>query len=343
MHGLQTTRPTSIAAAAKPTASGDTVKLSNIMPSHTTRLLHVLPSPAGGYSTGTNSYNDKGFAERYSISSADSTVKVIGVMTQFSGTVSSSSSKTTTLKIWSQSAASMIGAHLYYIGFPSGILDSLTVPVTQLGIGATIDTLKQFMFPTPTNFLSDAFFAGYTINYNYATLAGDTLALTTSADGMRYTAPYTLKYNTGTAGDTTSVDTFINVQNATQWSDNLWRDNYTQNDSSYNDLAIFPIVIVGTPSGVQSVTSKGLTLFGAYPNPATNTTNIRFELAEAADATITINDMTGRTVHSQKTGNLSSGTQSVQVSTSALPAGEYIYLVRTSKGDGMAGMLQVTR
>lgn len=325
---------------AKTTAVGDTTTLSNIASSDTVRVLYT--HAAGGYTTGINAYNDKGFAERFSFNGNDSSVKIIGVLAQFGGTVNPSSTKNVTLKVWGQRGSSgMVAPHTYYQGFPDGILDSLVVPITQIGIGATADTLKQFMFATPTNFISGSFFVGYTINYNYAALGGDTIALASSTDGHRTTADYYLGYKKNAAGDTVAVDTFLNVQNATLWSDNGWRDNYTQNDSLYNNLAIFPIVIIGSPTSVKGITHNNLTLFGAYPNPATSSTNIRFTLKAAADVTIDITDMSGRNVRSEKLSHLPIGEHTTAVNTAALPAGEYLYIIRTSQGDGMAGKLEI--
>lgn len=344
MHGHSAHIQPTIKTVAKPTGIGDTLTLSNIAASDTVRVLYTHDAPGAGYTTGANSFNDKGFAERYGFSGADSSIKVIGVITQFGGSVNPASTKSITLKVWSQGARSMVNANMYYLGFPNNVLDSIVVPVTQLGIGVATDTQKQFMFATPTDFLSnDAFFVGYTFNYNYATLAGDTIALAASEDGSRMTPNYILRYKVDTAGDTTAVDTAVYVQNATLWSDNLWRDNYSQNDSLYNNLAIFPIVIIGTPSSVGSVTRNGFSLMGNYPNPANNITNIRFGLSAADDVTISISDMNGRTVYTDSRANLISGTHSVSVNTSGLPVGEYIYLVRTSAGAGMAAKMVVCR
>ncbi|GAA4463418.1 hypothetical protein GCM10023093_11820 [Nemorincola caseinilytica] len=337
-HSAPVTRP--VVTAAKPTATGDTLTLTNIPATQTERLLYPVAPAGSGYTTGTNVYNDKGFAERYYFDAGDSSVNVLGVVALFGGNVSATSTKSVMLRIWSQTAPKPITARLYYEGFPFETLDSLSVPATKLGIGPTADTLKAFMFATPTGFLKGPFFAGYTIDYNFETLGPDTIALKTSKHNTRNTAPYRLRYNMANA-DTVSVDTLINVQNATLWADNKWHDNYTDNDSLYNDLAIFPIVVVGGPTGTGRVTHKDLSLMGAYPNPSTGTANIRFALAEGADVSITIMDMAGHTVYTRQLSDLRAGEHTVQVSTAGYAAGTYIYLVRTATGSGMAGKMQV--
>lgn len=338
MHGHIAVNPTT---SEKPTALGDTLAMSNIAATNTSRVLYAISPSGSGYTTGTNVYNDKGFAERYTFDAGDSSVSVLGVMALFGGNVAASSAQNVTLKVWGQSGTHMITSRLYYEGFPESVLDSVVVPATQLGIGTTVDTLKSFFFPTPTGYLKDAFFAGYTVNYNFTTLGADTIALKTSLDGARTTPDYKLRYNKNTAGDTISVDTLINVQNATQWSDGRWHDNYTNNDSLYNHLAIFPIVLIGGPTGISHITHNELSLTGAFPNPANTSTRIGFSLSAPSAVTITVTDMTGRVVATVNAGQLPTGSHDASINTALLPTGSYIYLVRTSHGSGLAGKMQV--
>lgn len=339
IHGTPVIRPG--VGAAKPTAMGDTLTLSNIPSTVSLRMLYPTEPAGSGYTTGTNAYNDRGFAEHYYFDAGDSSVNVLGLVTLFGGSVSASSGKNITLKIWSQTSSKPITARLYYESFPFEVLDSLAVPATKLGIGPVADTLKTFMFAAPTGFLKGPFFAGYTIDYNFESLGADTIALKTSPHGSRTTPFSSLRYNMALT-DTVSVDTLINVQNATLWADGAWHDNYTGNDSLYNDLAIFPIVVVGGPTGTGKVTHKDLSLMGAYPNPATNVANIRFALADRTDVTITLMDMAGRVVSTTSQEQFATGEHSIAVSTAGLVAGNYIYLVRTATGSGLAGKLTVT-
>ncbi len=339
-HGHIPTNTRGTATAAKPTATGDTTTLTNIAITDTTRLLYTHPAPAGGYATGTNSYNDKGFAEKYRFGT--NAIKVIGFATQFSGAVNPASTKSVMLKVWNQGSESMITARNYYQGFPSTVTDSLSVPVTQLGIGTTKDTIKRFMLAAPSAFRTGNFFVGYTFNYNFAELNGDTVALSTSADGNRSSTDYTLRYNTS-GSDTISIDTIINVQNATLWSDNIWHDNYTDNDSLYNNLAIFPIVILGDPTGVEGVTHRQLTLFGIYPNPTSASCNLRFSLASDVSVCIAVTDIAGQIVLPSITTTLSAGMQIVPMNTYTLPSGDYIYTVSTTAGDRIGGKFTIIK
>ena len=328
--------------AAKTTAVGDTLSLTNIAASDTLVIYSLNGSDTAGYVTGTNMYDDMGFAEKYDFNGNDSSMKVIGVMAQFSGKVNPSSTKKVNFKVWSVGSQVAISSSLAYSGFPNTGLDTVTVPFTQLGIGPSVDTMKSFFFPHPTDTLNGAFFVGYDMSYNYATLNGDTLGLASSQDGDRTSAPYTIITTVPDTGATT-YDTIINVQNATQWSDNNWYDNYTQNDSIYNNLAIFPIVVVGLPTSVKNVTRNNLTFYGNYPNPAVNSTNIKFSLAKNADVSIQLMDMKGQVLKLIELKAQSTGEHIVPLQTEMLSSGNYIYLIRTSDNDGVAGQMSVIR
>ncbi len=320
----------------KTTAMGDTVIPTNIL---TGAPLTVYKLAEGGYVTGTNYWGDKAFAERFDYNNnAGRDMQVIGLLAQFSGDVVPTSTKTITFKVWGEGPQQMISASKHYRGFPNAVLDSLVVPVTQLGIGATVDTLKQFMFAAPTPNYYSSFFIGYSLDYNYTSLNGDTLAIASTLNGDRHPlVDYSLVYS-ATAIDTT-LDTIYNVQNAVLQMDNRWYDNYSQNDSIRNNLAIYPVVVIGYTAGVGGVTRNNLTFYGNYPNPTTNNTNVKFSLAKNTDVTIQLMDMSGRVLNTVHEKNAGAGDHITQLNTSNLPAGEYLYLLRTEDGDGIAGKI----
>ncbi|MBC7554457.1 MAG: T9SS type A sorting domain-containing protein [Taibaiella sp.] len=326
-------------STARTTSAGDTLRLSNITADTLTVYGYGKDS---GYVTGNNIYNDKAFAEKYTFNGNDSSLKVIGVMSLFKGKVSAASTKSIVFKIWNIGNQVPISSSLSYSGFPGGIIDTLTVPFSRLGISATTDSFKSFLFAQPTDTLNGAFFTGYEMNYNFISLSGDTIGLATSKDGDRITPLYTVNITTDDFGDTTR-DTVITVQNATQYADNIWHDNYTDNDSILNNLAIFPIVVISGPTGVNSVSKNNLTLSGNFPNPAANSTNVQFTLQESCGVTVTLMEMTGKVISEVKKERLAAGSQIINISTQTLPAGNYIYSVRTTGGDCIASRLTVVK
>jgi hypothetical protein len=319
--------------AARTTAAGDTFTLKHLL---STDTITIYKNDSGGYATGTNFWGDKAFAERYDFNGTDSSVRVLGLLAMFAGRVNPASTQTVSFNVWDQSGHVAISNGLYYNGFPANILTSQTVPVTQLGIGVNVDTMKQFWFTTPTDLLSSSFFIGYSINYNYQTLNGDTIGLAGSKNGHRTPAyNYTLVYNTSVYD--TTLDTMVNVQNATLQYDNRWYDNYTQNDSIKNNLAIFPIVVIEAAAGLNGVTKNDFTLFGNYPNPAGNQTTVKYALTSHTDISLQIMDMAGRTISTIQQANQAPGTHTIDVPTGNLAVGDYLYLIRTTQGTGMAG------
>ncbi len=326
-------------ALGRTTHIGDTVRLNNIADT-SSLVIYKLGSRDSGFVTGTNYWNDMAFAERYSFNQLDSSMVVIGIFAQFAGHVNTASTKSIAFKVWGYSDTQRITTHLYYTGYPRGLNDSFVVPVTQLGIGPVADTMKKFIFSTPTSALAGPFFVGYSINYNFADLAGDTIGLASSRNGVATGRDTNIYVNITDFGDTVT-DTFIYVQNATQESDGKWYDNYTQNDSIKNNLAIYPIVIIKNPTGINSITRNGLKFYGNYPNPTYSSTHIKFELADAAGVSLQIFDVANRLVSELKQTNYSAGEHIIDVNTTTLATGEYIYLLKTSAGDGMAGKIIV--
>ncbi len=327
--------------AARTTAVGDTLTLRNVTSADTLTIYSY--GTDSGYTTGPNVYGDMGFAERYTINGADSSVKIIGVMSRFGGKVNPASTRSINFKIWGLSDQVAVTSSLAYNNFPLSGLDTLTVPVTQLGIGATTDTTKSFFFALPTDTIQGAFFVGYDMTYNFNTLNGDTFALYNTLDGERNGAMYTIVTNIDLFTEDTTYDTVMNVQNATLWSDNNWHDNYTQNDSIANNLAIYPIVIIGHPTGINSVTRNNLTFFGNYPNPANEFTNVKFSLAKNADVTLKLMNLQGQLINTIVLKGQSSGEHVINLPTNNLAAGNYVYSIITSSGDAIASQLSVIR
>ncbi len=331
---------------------GDTLLLSNILAADTPLVIYTAGSAANGYLTGTDTFGDQGFAERYDLNgtTVDSSIVVLGVVAEFHGKVNPLSTHFVTFKAWSVGVNTPLRSTIAYSGFPQGTLAGIDVPFTQLGIGTTADTIKAYLFAAPTVTLQNSFFVGYSMSYNFATLAGDTIGLACSVNGDRTSVPYTvythsdtIRNSAGTADSviTTVSDTTVNVQNATQWSDGIWHDNYSDNDSLFNNLAIYPIAVIGNPTGLKGITRNNLTFFGNFPNPAASSTNIRFSLLRATDVSLQVMDMNGRVVNSATEDNLSAGEHTITFNTSALPAGEYIYIIHTSAGDGIASKMVV--
>ncbi len=202
---------------------------------------------------------------------------------------------------------------------PGTLLDSLNVPFTSLGL-STVDTGKlgehAYYFATPTAYLTDSFFVGYSVNYTWGSVpAGDTVGL--AMTDFRSSAPYTFPI----AGDT-----LINDVNAVMYQGS-WLD-YAYDLGLNSNLFVFPIVDTkdSTHLGV-SITSKNFAFYGNYPNPATTSMNIKFSLTNSTNVTIQVMDITGRTINTINENNLSAGEHIVNLATATMVAGDYMYLI----------------
>ena len=97
------------------------------------------------------------------------------------------------------------------------------------------------------------------------------------------------------------------------------------------DAFIIP-VIDDTPLSVDNpVNSKGLSLLGNYPNPATSVSTIKFGLTEAEQVRVTVFDLTGRILFDSGDMELVAGEHEVSFDVSTLAAGNYYYNITTEK------------
>ena len=337
--------PVTSNALYRTTTVGTVDTLTHIsIPPDTLTMYYAGATLDSGWTSGMDFWEDMGFAERYEFNSTDSTLQVIGMIARFGGTVNPASTKTVNLEVWSAGPQTVVDAtrpHLFYSGLPNNLLTSKIVPFTNLGIGTTIDTPKIYMFTTPTTYLTDTFFVGCELNYTWAGAAGDTIGIYNTLDGERTSAKYIVS----------GADTFVNDVNVTEFSDNTWHDNaidsntfgFWDNFGISNNFFLFPLVKVGHGLSVKGITNKNLTFFGNYPNPAVTGTNIKFSLTNSTDITIQVMDISGRVINTMKQKNLSPGEHIITLETANMATGDYVYVIHTTDGGGIAGKMTVIK
>jgi hypothetical protein len=93
------------------------------------------------------------------------------------------------------------------------------------------------------------------------------------------------------------------------------------------DLMILPIGTVN--SGVNEYSAAGLSLLGAYPNPAKDETTISFNIKNNSKVSVKIFDVTGNTVM-ESTEERTSGNQEFKMNVKTLASGTYYYTVTTN-------------
>ena len=94
--------------------------------------------------------------------------------------------------------------------------------------------------------------------------------------------------------------------------------------------------------GLQELSENGLHVGALYPNPATESTTVRFELDEVRPVSIQVHDVNGRLVLAKDLGNLGAGEHRHVLSTNELGSGMYNCTV-TAGPVRLARRLVVTR
>jgi len=330
---IQTPRNASSKAVQRTTAVyHDSLVLTNLHTTDSLKLYFAGTHFDSGYIGGTCAYGFTTFAERYDFTGADSSLEILGVLSLFGGTVNPASTKTLTFRAWNVGPVSTSSRPtLSFSGFPGTGIDSVNVGITHLGITDTTVSYTAHYFATPAAYRTASFFVGYSINYNFSTLAGDTIGLYTSKLGQRTSNIYNIS-----GGDTTINDVNVTLDTSV-WYDNGYNLGLT------NNYFIFPIVTTKNTLGFKSITRNDFTFFGNYPNPAVNSTNIKFSLAKSTDVTVVITDMSGRTINTVSQPDLGIGEHIIPVQTSNMAAGNYIYVIHTATGDGIASTLTVIK
>jgi hypothetical protein len=92
----------------------------------------------------------------------------------------------------------------------------------------------------------------------------------------------------------------------------------------------------------QLLSSNGMTLYDAFPNPASYHTHIRFDLEHNTEATIQVLDNLGRTVLETPVIQGRQGKNIYDLNVSELSCGKYSYVIKTATG-ALGGRLLIER
>lgn len=84
-----------------------------------------------------------------------------------------------------------------------------------------------------------------------------------------------------------------------------------------------PVVRLGFVNDL-SVNESTITELSTYPNPTTGNVSVKFNLNAATNATVSVRDLTGRTVYTSTANDLTAGAQEMNINLEAFDAGSYI-------------------
>lgn len=320
-------------------------------------LAITFPPGSHGTVAGVNDQNRNGFAQLYKTFTNPYGWTVTGVISTWIGNVSSTSGNSVTIKVWkvdsSDAVKNDVNGRDSVTGFPGTVLGSTTLAFNSMNINATAPTppalpTHAVSMISPGIHVNRPFFVGYEFNggFSWATKGSENVALSTTpqATGGAYAAldkqrqNYFAHISPGTPNDTCflSVNAYYDgTPGITRWQDYYWKDGILFS------LSIVPIVDQWDDA-VEGLTRNNLTFYGSYPNPAVNTANIKFALANSSEVSIEIIDLSGRTLNLINKGNMGAGEHIVPVSTAELASGTYLFMIKAG-ADAFASKMTVTK
>ncbi|MGN6477718.1 MAG: T9SS type A sorting domain-containing protein, partial [Flavipsychrobacter sp.] len=340
----------------KVTATGDTLYFATLSQMLIDTNLNNInadfatPFDSGKF-FGINKYGFTGCAELFSYAyinsdaTKDTTYKVIGFVSWWHGHCGTSSAININLNIWNRGTNKDqlpgFGGKGYIYGTPNTSKASVTVTAGTLVAPSISNNKPQITYlASPLSGVNYDIYAGFTTSYTWGSTGTDTFGLRST--DLRFTPTYTVESST--------KDTLINAYNVVQ-SSNVWKSPrwnlFSNIQIAIGEISLFPIIQreCGNcfPSSVAGFTNQNLTFYGSYPNPAVNSTNIKFGLNQSADVTVTILDNTGRTINTITKNGLSKGENTIAIETANLPAGNYVYTLQASNGGHVASQFTVVK
>ncbi len=185
-------------------------------------------------------------------------------------------------------------------------------PQTALGTSAVVTTgsittnpYTSYMFSSPVS-VSGGFYAAVA----FPTTSGDSVGI--------------LSFKFGCASNDSL--SWINIPSLGGWRSVLGLfGGIVATDNA--DLVILPIGNIN--SGVNEYSAAGLSLLGAFPNPATNETSIRFGLDDNSTVSVKIFDLNGNIIMNSKE-DMTSGEHMIKLNVSELAAGNYYYTITSN-------------
>ncbi len=136
----------------------------------------------------------------------------------------------------------------------------------------------------------------------------------------------------GTRGPATPTQAIPISRNNYEVINNTFAPYRTTNEN----IMITATLRTRTALGTGEDRTGQLTLAPAFPNPASDRTTLGFTLLKPAPVTLTLTDMLGRPVRTQRLGQMTSGEHRYDLNTNDLPAGLYTYSLQ-------AGSVRLTR
>ena len=246
-----------------------------------------------GFVAGNNNFQDKQKVQVFP-NTTNTPLKITGVILWFGQK-----------SLNSGNAASKVIAKTYDLDGSTPGNSTSTEDLLVNDIDTTSGNWNIITFATPASYTS-GFAAGIDVTN---VLAGDYIGLYSSENGG---------------------GSVYNDQAWEQWADNSWNSFSTPNASGGwgldIQLGIFPIVDTDVV-GMKSIINDKFKIYQNMPNPFSNTSNVFYELSEAANVSLEVFDMTGKPLGVYNEGFKSAGKSMIKIDATAFQSGIYHYTI----------------
>ena len=140
--------------------------------------------------------------------------------------------------------------------------------------------------------------------------------------GVELTAETSYLLVVGSAGGTAPNDLVVQTAGTSEAQTSFFYDGSAAAEWLYTTGTPKVRMNFGDASGIKELTNNvGLAI---YPNPATAQTSISFSLKEEAKVSVSIVDVTGKSVYANELGSIANGAHKVNVNTDTLSNGVYM-------------------
>lgn len=292
----------------------------------------LYSSQGGGYVAGQNGYGDLAKAQKFDATygvTAGGTINA--VLFWFGGKKQNAGTASFTPTIWDDNGG--IPGTVLGTGASFTVAQIDTSPAAYSLIGSptegvyNVTSALSAPVAIPVN---QTFWAGFTMTY----AAGDSAGLVTSTDS-------TAQDGIGVTGDFSDA----NTHTFELWDPSPWT---TFNDGTIGpgptwglDIAMAIYPVVDLTINVNENNNHVVSLHNT-PNPAVNSTTISYALKEAANASISVFDITGKQVRTYPQGIKTAGSHTLKIDVSNLNAGMYFYTLTAGKYK-MTGKMNVVK
>lgn len=274
----------------------------------------TIYSSSKGFIVGQNNYEDIAKAQKFDSNfgiTSDGTIKAL--LFWFGGKIQSAGTAEFVATIWADNSG-VPGAVLGQADkFTVAQIDTSASAYNAIGSSASLKGTYNVTasFTTPVIIPSNkTFWAGFTCTY----AAGDSAGLITSRDGVPEDAP-------SLTGNFPEAETHT----FEQWNDNTWHSFNDGTQSTWQlDIALGLYPVVDFSIGIKENTTN-INRIDNYPNPASETTSIYYDLKLPCNVELSICDLTGKELLHVNEGKQASGAHTLKTNISMLSSGMYLY------------------